>query len=416
MRFIIYAWGSYSDFILKEKLGELGYEVVVFLRKCEHYTKDLKFAQELIGLIHNYSADAVISVDYFPIISSVCNTVGIRYYSWVYDTPHYTMYAKTSMYRCNRIGCFDRLFVERLNSLGFDTVFHLPLGVAWNETVNAETTGVNGNTLITAYDRVDKDAYACDVSFIGSLYTDKYNYLDDLHIDNSVKDRAYQFIEKQCFEYINDYMYDFFRDADGDINEDLLDSAKKVLEENELLPGNEYIEDVEYIFISSLLEKKVTVEERKRLLRNISAMGYDFRLYTGSDLSMEPALQKKNRGYVDYKSVMPIIFEQSKINLNISLRSIHSGIPLRAMDIMGCGGFLLSNYQEELGESFKEGKEMEMFRSREECLDKIRYYLTHEEERLSIAAEGYRAVNERFDYKKQLNKLILCEESKKNEN
>ena len=208
-------------------------------------------------------------------------------------------------------------------------------------------------------------------------------------------------------------MYDFFRDADGDINEDLLNSAKKVLEENELLPGNEYIEDVEYIFVSSLLEKRVTVEERKLLLRDISAMGYDFRLYTGSDLSMESALQKKNRGYVDYKSIMPIVFEQSKINLNISLRSIHSGIPLRAMDIMGCGGFLLSNYQEELGESFKEGKEMEMFRSREECLDKIRYYLTHEEERLSIAAEGYRAVNERFDYKKQLNKLILCEESKK---
>ena len=413
MRFIIYAWGSISDDILKGKLGELGHEVVAFSRKCEHYTKDLRFAQELMGLIYESGADAVISNDYFPIISMVCNTVGIRYYSWIYDSPHYTLYAKTSSYECNRIGCFDRLFVDRLKRLGIETVFHLPLGVAWNDLNSREVSGKKEHIFVPEIQRVSKDAYACDISFVGSLYTDKYNYLDDLNIDNSVKERAYQFIEKQCFEYINDYMYDFFRDADGDINEDLLNSAKKVLEENELLPGNEYIEDVEYIFVSSLLEKRVTVEERKLLLRDISAMGYDFRLYTGSDLSMEPALQKKNRGYVDYKSVMPIVFEQSKINLNISLRSIHSGIPLRAMDIMGCGGFLLSNYQEELGESFKEGKEMEMFRSREECLDKIRYYLTHEEERLSIAAEGYRAVNERFDYKKQLNKLILCEERKK---
>ena len=38
--------------------------------------------------------------------------------------------------------------------------------------------------------------------------------------------------------------------------------------------------------------------------------------------------------------------------LNLTLRSITSGIPLRALDILGCGGFLLSNYQPELCEYF----------------------------------------------------------------
>lgn len=97
MRVIIYTWGSNTDSILKDKLVELGYDVQVFSRKCEHYTKDLKFARALIDLIHNCNADAVISNDYFPIVSMVCNTVGIRYYSWVYDSPHYTLYAKTSI-------------------------------------------------------------------------------------------------------------------------------------------------------------------------------------------------------------------------------------------------------------------------------------------------------------------------------
>lgn len=50
-------------------------------------------------------------------------------------------------------------------------------------------------------------------------------------------------------------------------------------------------------------------------------------------------------GAVDYYEVMPHVFKQSKINLNITLRSIQSGMPLRAWDIMGAGGFLLSNYQ-----------------------------------------------------------------------
>ena len=45
---------------------------------------------------------------------------------------------------------------------------------------------------------------------------------------------------------------------------------------------------------------------------------------------------------------MPYVFRNSRINLNITLRSIKSGIPLRCMDIYGAGGFLLSNYQTDL--------------------------------------------------------------------
>ena len=57
-------------------------------------------------------------------------------------------------------------------------------------------------------------------------------------------------------------------------------------------------------------------------------------------------------GIVSYTAEMPDIFHTTKINLNITLRSITSGIPLRAIDILGCGGFLLSNYQPELCEYF----------------------------------------------------------------
>ena len=55
---------------------------------------------------------------------------------------------------------------------------------------------------------------------------------------------------------------------------------------------------------------------------------------------------------------MPLIFRESKINLNITLRSITSGMPLRALDIMGAGGFLLSNYQQELAENYIDGEEL----------------------------------------------------------
>ena len=384
MKLILYIWGNNSDSILKRNLIGMGHKVTVYDQKCEHYTKDLRFAQGLINLIHEHDAGGVITNDYFPIISMVCNTVGIPYYSWVYDSPHYTLFASTTKYPCNRIGCFDRALTERLNELGNSTVGHIPLGVDWEDTIRKPVTDIS--------------RFRCDVSFVGSLYTGEHNYYDELN-DDIVKVRTNEVIKRQCFEYEKDYLGAFFDETDET-------TLREILIRMDLLPGDEYTEDIEYIFSSHFLEKKVTVEERHTLLNAVAKKSYDFALYTGSDLDGEPGLQKVNKGIVDYQREMPIVFKNSRINLNITLRSIKTGIPLRALDIMGCGGFLLSNYQEELKEYFREGEELAMFYSLEDCLEKIDYYLKHEDERKSIAMAGKRAVEERFKYRDQLRKLL----------
>ncbi|MCR4788557.1 MAG: glycosyltransferase, partial [Lachnospiraceae bacterium] len=165
--------------------------------------------------------------------------------------------------------------------------------------------------------------------------------------------------------------------------------------------GPDYSYTPEDILLPSVFEKKITILERDRLLRKIAqTQGIDFRLYTNSKTDI------KNRGIVDYATKMPLVFNKSRINLNISLRSIHSGIPLRVIDIMACGGFVLSNYQKEIAEYFKEDREVVMFRSKEEAIEKIRYYLDHEEERAAIALAGYEAVKERFGYKDRIPELL----------
>lgn len=388
MRYIHYFWGSNSDNIIKKALTEMGHEVISYDAKCLHYTKDLKFAQGLINLIHECNAEAVISNDYFPIISMVCHTTGILYYSWVYDSPHYTLLASTSKYSCNRIGCFDRALVEWLNGLGIDTVKYLPLGVDWESV--SDQTGIN--------------RYFSDVSFVGSLYTDSFNYYDAL-CDDYIRKRADDYIKKQCFEYKKDFLSEFYIE-DELLSTGLSEKIRSILVKGDLLPGDEYLEDINYIFTSHFLEKKVTVEERHILLDKVAAEGYDLALYTGSDLTKGSKLNKANKGVVDYFKEMPYVFRNSRINLNITLRSIKTGIPLRALDIMGCGGFLLSNYQEELAENFREDKELVLYYSLDDCLEKIDYYLKHEEERKNIAKRGCTAVSERFNYRRQLEKLL----------
>ncbi len=410
MKLIQYIWGSNSDDMLRRSLVSLGYEVVLFARKCEHYTKDIKYAQELINYVHYVDAQGVISFDYFPIISMVCNTVGIPYYSWIYDSPHYTVYAKTVEYECNHIGCFDRELTQRLDEMGIYTVKHIPLGVDWwSRDVDAysktytdispgrvkDISSVNSSTM-------ESNRYSCDISFVGSLYTGAYDYYGKIN-DDWLKKRADELIEKQCFEYEHDYTGEFFRCSS---EASLRSCVRVVLSREKLLPGDEYIEDIEYIFEAYFLDKKVTIEERKRLLNRVAELGYDFRLYTGSDLKDAPFLKQACRGCVDYNNEMPHVFKNSRINLNVTLRSIKTGIPLRVLDIMGCGGFLLTDYRKEIAESFKDGRELVIYQGIDDCIDKIKYYLTHDYERRKIALAGREAVRMRFDCKEQLKRLL----------
>lgn len=106
-------------------------------------------------------------------------------------------------------------------------------------------------------------------------------------------------------------------------------------------------------------------------------------------------------GTVMYYSEMPKVFRLSKINLNVTLKTIESGIPLRALDIMGAGGFLMSNPQEEMLENFEVGKEFEIYRSKEELCEKTKYYLKNDALRADIAHRGYMRVKEFFSYERR---------------
>ena len=103
---------------------------------------------------------------------------------------------------------------------------------------------------------------------------------------------------------------------------------------------------------------------------------------------------------------MPYIFRNSRINLNITMRSIKSGIPLRGMDICAAGGFLLSNYQEDMYDIFVPGEDVVLYESQDDLLAKCRYYLTHESERQQIAANGYGKVAEKCSYDVRLEEMF----------
>ena len=78
-----------------------------------------------------------------------------------------------------------------------------------------------------------------------------------------------------------------------------------------------------------------------------------------------------------------------------------NGIPLRAMDIMGAGGFLLTNYQKDFDRHFTAGEDYVYYDSPEDMMNKIDYYLLNPWARNKIALSGQQKVCSEHTYKRR---------------
>lgn len=100
---------------------------------------------------------------------------------------------------------------------------------------------------------------------------------------------------------------------------------------------------------------------------------------------------------------------RAKIIVNISncyFYGIHSGLTLRFFETLALKGFLLTDNIEEASHLFVPGKEIELFSSSEEFVDKVAFYSKHDEARNKIAAAGYEKFINHYTWAHQAKKLL----------
>ena len=312
-------------------------------------------------------------MNYIPALAKISFLRKIKYIAWISDSPNYTTYSEMIHSPYNYIFHFDKKEVENLRSTGAKNIFHMPLAVNTKRVTKQIETS-----------KTQKNKYKADVSFLGSLYSDR-DFCDKI---TGINDYQKGFVDAVIKAQLLFQGCDLIEEA---LPKSFIESVLKLVDFNmdsEIKLSDEKI-------LLDLIRKKATSIERIELL-NFIAKKYQVVLYTGSADNM--LYHVENRGYLDYNTQMPVMFNSSKINLNITLRSIQSGISLRALDIMGAGGFLISNWQPELAECFEEGKEVVMYYDRNDLMSKIEYYLQNEDERMKIAENGQKKIIEQFDY------------------
>ena len=402
-KILVYKWGSVSEPLFCGALQQNNAEYIEFSMEMKNYHADASFAQAFIQVLHANEVGAVFSYDYFPLISMICEMNHIPYLCWIYDCPQYTLLSKTLTNACNYIFCFDKVYAGQLAGLGAKNCFHYPLAgdIAWyekaekmsGEKVSRKQSGQNLTVETGAVD--GSLSFDCNISFVGNLYNDKKNRFRQAEFSPYVTGVAEGVLQAQLLMYGTNFIAQAMPD----------DMVEEIAQKCNLLLGAEYITDTRQL-AADVLGMEVSARERELVLKTIGEK-YSMRLYTGSELP-EGLADKKIEvfGYADYQTEVPLIFHNSKININITSKTITSGIPQRIFDILSCGGFCLTNYQPEIAEYFVDGEELVMYTDMADLLAKVEYYLSHEEERKQIAAGGYKKVTEQFNLAERVKEML----------
>ena len=380
VKILIFEWGAYTQPDINTCLIENHVSLSFFNYHFGDKNHDDYFCRHFSTILKDGVFDFVFSVNFFPLIAKVCHDLNVKYISWSYDNPlNVPAIEDTLHYETNFCFLFDRIQAKGYWDKGFSTVYHKPLGVNQKRLSQLHLSAS------------DHKLYDSEISFVGKLYPSTFN---DILARIDEYDKGYL----QAIVNIQSKLYGCYI-IDELINDDICERINKKLRASNVSINKEQL--------SYSMATNITREERLILL-NLLSKRHQLNLYSYEN---HPLLSSASyRGTTDYMTDMPKIFNASKINLNITLKILQSGIPLRVLDILGAGGFLVSNYQEEIFEHFENDKEVVMYSSIEDAIEKVDYYLRNEELRSQIAINGQAKAFMEFNYDKQLSEILKTAE------
>lgn len=368
-------------------LIKLGITYEVYPKLQNFLFADEKETEELFEYIKEHEITHAISINLVNNLALAAGKAGIIYLSLIWDAPYYNLLSEYGRMPHCWYSVFDKADAKRFMDRKVPHILYQPLAV--------------DDVAIQNWDKENKGvypkSYEHEICFIGNLYDD--NFYDEFCRDmpQPLQDYFTDIFERNIFRW------DGVNHFNGTVSNELLAYIRKVTPGFQLINFFE-IEDARYFESFYLVRKAANIERICTL--NMLAERYPVTLYTtgktaGEVLSHVNIMPPVSAGYEAH-----CIFKNSKINLNISLKGIEAGTPLRVMDIMGAGGFVMTNYSPETAELFEEDKEIVMFRTPEELLRKVDFYLYHEKEREQIAKAGHEKVMRSYTYEKKIKQLI----------
>lgn len=385
MEILFYRYGSICEPALLRAFKQLNISVIEETTEINDKNVPPARCATLVNeVLKEHHPIFVFSINFYPAIAEVCHIYQTPYVFWTVDSPVVELFSNSLLHATNRAFLFDGSQYRYFHPYNEDNIYHLPLA----------SDVEHFDSVIQTITEEDRQRYTSEISFVGSLYNEK-NLLNKF----TLSDYAKGYISGLVQSSLEIYGYNPIEDSlSAEIVAELRPYATIHCPFSNTLRSAD-----EYIIAHSFIGMQAAEVERIRTL-NILAEQFRVDLYTRSNTDMLHNVRV--RGGIKTLTEMPKAFHLSKINLNMTIKPIQTGLPLRIFDILGCGGFLMTNYQEELTDHFQIGVDLESYSSMDELVDKCRFYLEHEELRRQIALNGYNNVKNNHTYQQRLLEML----------
>lgn len=374
---------------IEETLRAMEYEVEEYpeILQMPNFLSE-EIVDQLCVYVEEHCVGICFSIYFVMNVALAAYRSGIQYVSLIWDAPYTDVYNPLSRIDNVWITTFDKLDRERFVENGMQHVLYQPLAVnknrvqQWNQEIQGTLQG----------------KYMHDISFVGRLYAD------------NLYQRLLKDIPLQMQYYFNSivnealFQWNGANQIFGKVSEDILEYIR-LINPDFFIPNNQEMSDARFFEILALTREAGRLE--RIALLNLLAEKHSVVFYTTDNRAAKEKLKGVAIGPpVEYGKAAALVYAGSKINLNISLKGIEGGTPLRIMDIMGAGGFLMTSYCAETAELFEENREIVMFRTPEEMMEKVDYYLKNDREREEIARRGREKVMECYNYEIKMRELF----------
>lgn len=300
----------------------------------------------------------------------VCTEHDIPLIMWHLDAPYkYFLPEYTRKYKQIEHFCMDRYYVNLLQELGYEKVCYLPIGT---------TPGIFRPL------KSCNASFRAEVGFVGNLLIGKAKAMWDSIMSNwKGSDDDYQLVRE---------LISVAADRGIDIPMTIQLLAERGL-------GLELA-----LYIIKFVEMMAVQDRRKRpalALRD----HVDLKV-VGDDWGYVGIRRDQIQPRIGYYDELPVFYGSVAINFNVTQPQVKSGLNQRFFDVPACGGFLISDPNDEISRFFVRGEEIVTYTDVKEIPEIVRYYLDHVDEREAIAQAAREKVLAHHTMKKRMEVVI----------
>lgn len=175
-------------------------------------------------------------------------------------------------------------------------------------------------------------------------------------------------------------------------------------------PDDNVVKDIDISFVGSPVAKRIEIlqpiaayaQQRNKVLATFG------RFWDETYFWKKSYFAKKNSPlqlYAHNSNIQPEevaqIYRRSKICLNIHVAD-HEGVNPRTFEILGTKSFQLVDKKPKMGELVNVGQDLIEYEDINDLIDKIEYYLAHNDLRIKIANNGYECAKNNY----MINKIV----------